>query len=79
MRVIKCVVRIARRIRLSMEERELAFMEARAPEFLERQRNVVRALRARVAADRLFNSAEAIARKIERDVKKAGALARAQS
>lgn len=75
MSLTKRLTRFIRRIRLNNAERELAFLEARCPEALDESRRQVRTLRAQLRADDLVSSADAIAKRIEKQIKKAGALA----
>ena len=75
MSMTKRFTRWLRRARLNNAERELAFLEERTPTALIEARHQVETLRARVRADLLIASAEGIAARIERQVKKAGVLA----
>lgn len=75
MSLTKRFTRWLRRVRLNQAERELAFIENRAPAALADARHHVEWLRARVRADNWVSSAEAIAKRVEKQVKKNGALA----
>lgn len=75
MSMTKRFTRWLRRARLHNAERELAFLEERAPTALVEARHQVETLRARVRADLLIASAEGIAARIERQIKKSGVLA----
>lgn len=77
MNILSPVRRLARhinRVRLAMAESDLAFLEARAPITIAEQRAAVQRLRCKVATDELVASADAIARKAERRIKRLGVL-----
>jgi hypothetical protein len=77
MNIMSPIRRLARRInrmRLAMAESDLAFLEARAPVTIAEQRAAVQRLRAKVEITELVASADAIARRAERKIKRIGVL-----
>lgn len=73
MSLISPIRRLARhinRVRLAMAESDLAFLEARVPMTIATQQAVVQRLRCKVATDTLVDSADAIARRAERKIKR---------
>lgn len=73
MRMFQSIARFVHRVRLESAERELAFLEALAPEALARHRENVERLRAKY--DGAPKTSEQIRWEIERRAKKAGVLA----
>jgi len=71
---IRRLARRINRIRLAIAESELAWIEARAPGSIEYQRQQVQRLRCKLATADLIASADAIARRAERNIKRAGVL-----
>lgn len=77
MNIMSPIRRLARRInrvRLAMAESELAWVEARALRSIDEHRAAVQRLRCKVATDELVASADAIARRAERKIKRIGVL-----
>lgn len=73
MSLMSPIRRLARRInrmRLEIAESELRWIEARAPQTIAEHRKAVQRLRCKLATADLLDSADAIARKAERKIKR---------